>query len=95
MTIYLVTGETGEYSDRCNWIVASYTTEEQAKLHVELATEAAKEAVEKAKYRWHVKSTPYDLHISIDYNGVKYECVEVEVYRHVDEWMEDLKGETK
>ena len=36
--VYVVIGEQGEYSDRSEWCVAAWETEEQAKAHVLAAT---------------------------------------------------------
>lgn len=41
--IYVVVGETGEYSDRTEWLVAAFDTEEAAKARVIKATDRARE----------------------------------------------------
>lgn len=47
--IYVVTGETGMYSDRRNWIVVAYESREKAEHHVVQAK--AQSEIDKARYR--------------------------------------------
>lgn len=44
-TIYVVMGTCGEYSDREEWPVCAYADEEQAKLHVDQASECVRLAL--------------------------------------------------
>lgn len=63
--IYVVTGETGMYSDRCNWIVVAYESREKAEHHVVQAK--AQSEIDKARYRayWDDKEEPHPA----DYEG--------------------------
>lgn len=76
-TVYVVMGTTGEYSDRDEWAVCAYTSEDSAKTHVERATARARELFER------IQASVY-----FDYNemaalqvGEKYHQLGVEVYR--------------
>jgi hypothetical protein len=42
-TIYVVIGSTGEYSDRTEWLVIAFDSEDRAKQHVLSATARARE----------------------------------------------------
>lgn len=88
MKIYIVHGETGEYSDRSDWNVCAYKNEEDAKIHVVKASEVARELY--AKYQndfmnWYdddgvIKTNPYDKRFSMDYTGTNYGYSEVELH---------------
>ncbi len=95
--IFIIFGTTGEYSDRSEWTVASYTDEDIAKGHVD-AVEA--EALAKGlKYdnekhcmaaeRDNVK---LDLDPSIghvDYTGVSYYYEKVMLYEDIQDFQND------
>lgn len=46
MTLYIVVGTIGEYSDRREWMVAAYEDEELARRHVELASARGREIIQ-------------------------------------------------
>jgi len=83
--VYVVTGSTGEYSDRREHVVCVFTTEAAAREHVEKAEAFARE--------WWVKngddyynfkrpgiSSPYDHGFDVDNTGpTNYEVSEVEL----------------
>jgi hypothetical protein len=46
-TVYIVSGQTGEYSDHREWLVAAYLDESKAMTHVELANARARELDER------------------------------------------------
>lgn len=73
LNIWVVYGETGEYSDRCEWTVCGYTTEEKAKEHSINAQKVADD-LRKIYKNTHIpsKANPYDLTMSMDYNGTRY-----------------------
>lgn len=81
--IWLVTGSCGEYSDRQDWTVCWFPTEEQAKAHA-AACQAEDAAIEgDARYEWRYQPdrqapVKLDPHWRTDYTGTFYgvECVE-------------------
>lgn len=84
MKIWIVEGSTGEYSDRTDWVVCAYRTEEQAQEH---AWKAMLRAKELAKINWnHYKDkfknvvNEYDLKMRLDYStGTVYYHFECEL----------------
>lgn len=73
--IYVVTGTTGEWSDRDEWPVAAYLSEERAREHAEKADHKAKELfVVWGENRWDMPdgANPFDPHMSMDYTGTDY-----------------------
>jgi hypothetical protein len=90
--IFTVHGTTGEYSDRSEWVVCAYTKEEDAKQHIELASEYARLWKEKSKSADYLKiaysvegqemqekANPMDPKFSMDYTGTSYWLEEVEL----------------
>ena len=85
MKIYVITGTTGEYSDRSEWLVTAYTKEDDAKKHVEEATKYAE--------AWHAltweqrdgknekTANPMDPCFSHDYTGTEYYYTEVDLQK--------------
>lgn len=87
-TIYVVFGATGEYSDHNEWAVCGYAAEGAAKAHVALATEYAKAFEARFPYfgpRFQERmdalkgANPYDPNMTIDYTGINYYVVPVEI----------------
>lgn len=74
-TIYVVTGATGKWSDRTEWMVAAYRDERLAMEHVTKADEAAR-VIEGnlGGRRWDVSDgiSPYDPYMLMDYTGTHY-----------------------
>lgn len=98
--IFIVEGSTGEYSDHCEWPVAAYTNEEQAKLHVQKATERAKELMVGDKYEWSELSgkqlNEWDRGMHVDYTGVNYRYYSVDLLDVLPpKGMPRLKGRTR
>lgn len=83
-------GATGEYSDRCEWQVAAYKTEDEAKKHVEKAAERFRELNLKYREDGYSKipsgENEYDLYMQVDYNGTRYYVEEVDLYHDVIEY---------
>ena len=82
--IYIVYGNTGEYSDRREWTVAAYADEAMAREHAELAMRWYQEndAFEQSRKEsdWQQKNpNPYDPYMSIDYTGTDWTVGEVEL----------------
>lgn len=82
-TIYVVEGSTGEWSDRTNWIVCAYESEDKAKEHVEKASEAARVLFIEYEKRHDINQpsqwdstwepvSEWDPHIQMDYTGTFY-----------------------
>lgn len=88
MTIYIVCGTCGEYSDRQLWTVATYTSREMAELHARLAKEKAPAAG--AEWEEREKPNPYDPGMQTDYTGTDYRVEETELYAHLDQYLETL-----
>ncbi len=95
ITVYIIEGSTGEYSDHREWPVAVYLHEDLAKRHIELATQRAHELMQKydnnyCSYRWgsgyNQRTGPlpediniYDLDMQWDYTGINYNYYKIEV----------------
>jgi len=88
--IYIVKGTTGEYSDRRSWLVAAYKNEEEAKKHVEKASERHRELNTKYKgvsYQISDEANEYDPHMqTTNYTGTIYYIDEVDLYSDVVEY---------
>ena len=83
MKIYVVTGRTGEYSDRREWFVKAFVSESRA---AELVTLADKRAAELAATNWRSwdddfpkYSNEHDPDMDMDYTGTSYHIDEVEL----------------
>lgn len=83
-TVYVVTGMTGEYSDRREWPAAVFADEREAQAFVQLATaHASLVAQQLADFResddpraycdeGHILESPYDPAFQMLYNGTRY-----------------------
>lgn len=87
MKIYVVTGSTGEYSDRVTWLVKAFTDEDSAKEFVIKAQEIAdvifKRSVEDDEEGWDIRDnaqSELDPGLRMYYTGTTYyfESVELE-----------------
>lgn len=75
--VYLVSGETGEYSDRAEWPVAVFTDKDKANIFRNLCAEVVKGSEElDDDARGELKS-PYDPRLRVDYTGAGYHMQEV------------------
>lgn len=84
MTVYVVFGRTGEYSDRSEWAVVAYTREDDAKQHVLKATGYAEAWRTRTRQddwvdldweeqqRQEKSANPMDPAFSCDYTGTDY-----------------------
>ena len=81
--IYVVFGTTGEYSDRTEWLIKAFTTEEAAKELVAKATQRANELIATAPNRYSIKegSNEFDPGMQVDYTGTSYFYEKVELDR--------------
>jgi hypothetical protein len=91
MKVYIVFGTTGEYSDRSEWMVAAYTSEDNAKQHVLKATEHANAWQERRNsheldaltwgewYALEKSSNPLDPAFKMDNTGTTYCYAPVDV----------------
>jgi hypothetical protein len=82
--VFVVVGNTGEYSDRTDWYVVAYRTEELAQAHVELAKKWYLENGGRELYKpsWGNRDkikNPFDPNMQVDYTGTDWTVVEVEL----------------
>jgi len=79
--VYMVWGSTGEYSDHCTWIVATFTSEQRANTFCERANAWLKEhkahSEQPEASRTYYDHTlpgknPYDPKMEMDYTGTDY-----------------------
>lgn len=80
--VWLVVGETGEYSDYSCWNVAAFTTEKLANHFRDLCQGEADKALERERdgtFRQGFKHA-YDTHFTYDYPGASYYVEMVEVF---------------
>lgn len=83
--VFIVFGETGEYSDRKDWIVAAYTDEKLAEKHVELAECRLRELglsedlIPRNTKPRNADFGPLDPSFMCDYTGTRYYLVGTEV----------------
>lgn len=75
--VYLVVGETGEYSDREEWPVAVFSDEDKAKLFRDLCAEVVKGSERTSHEKRTKLKSPYDPNLRVDYTGTSYDVVEV------------------
>jgi hypothetical protein len=98
--VYVVIASQGEYSDRSEWIVTVYMEEEMAQDHVRLANEQCKKYENLTwEERERAEDNPYDpnhgshtyYHGSYTYyRGEVFWYEEVPLYRHIDEFLENI-----
>jgi hypothetical protein len=85
MKIYVVIGTTGEYSDRSEWLVSAYYSEDDAKQHVLRADEYAKTIMSSMAHNSYDermearKNNPLDPSFDMDYTGTNYAYQELEL----------------
>lgn len=87
MIVYVVSGQTGEYSDNRNWIVKGFVSEEKAKDFVVKVSEKYREIREKHGNSsfWHCDwdrekfPNTLDPYMEADYTGTTYCYFPVEV----------------
>ena len=83
MKIYVVTGKTGEYSDRREWFVKAFVSEKRAAELVELAGARARELAVTGWRSWDddfpKQPNKHDPNMDMDYNGTHYVLDEIEL----------------
>lgn len=75
MTIYVVIGATGEYSDRTEWLVKAFKSEKEAQEFVIAATAIANDQYLKKRNKTMLRFKPkseLDPNLDIDYTGAWY-----------------------
>lgn len=82
MRIFIVTGTTGEYSDRTEWLVTAFLNEERAKELVVLASARARQI--QLDYKddyWDLPGdiSDYDPKFTMDYTGTSYYYTKTEI----------------
>lgn len=73
--VYVVMGQTGEYSDKREWAVMAYLSRELADKHADDAMLAAARVNKIGKgafYGGKRDGNPYDPHMCMDYTGTDY-----------------------
>jgi len=78
--IYIVLGTTGEYADQCEWPVIAYFDETKAKEHVIKAGRRSTELIQ--EYGWSKiprGNNEFDPIMQVDYTGVEYRIVDVDL----------------
>jgi hypothetical protein len=88
MNIFILMGETGEYSDHTTWFVAAYTTREMAELHQKQLMDIVKDVHFEDRNEIINKAKELDPICHIDYTGVSYDIYEEKLCRHIDEFLE-------
>lgn len=82
MTIYVVFGTTGEWSDRIEWPVKAFADEAKARHLVEQASAEARAIFARRKSRYAPgdnETNPYDPTMLMSYTGTSYYVVHVEL----------------
>lgn len=83
MKIYLVIGQTGDYSDRREWIICGYNKKEDADKHVELAQQEHNRWYSSARFRFpDENANPYDPDMS---DHTEYKVIPVNIFDTVSE----------
>lgn len=78
--LWIVTGSTGEYSDRCEWTVCAYRTEYEARWHVNAAQVEADRIEHTRNGRYNGgEPNKFDPQMQMDYTGTSYHCQMVEL----------------
>jgi hypothetical protein len=83
--LWLVTGSTGEYSDRSEWVVAAFATEAKAQRYAELAQNEADriDSLRPNRYNSAGMDNRFDRRMSMDYTGTRYRHEMVKLHRVV------------
>ena len=102
LTVWVVSGTTGEYSDRTEWDAAVFTSEEQAEAYRALLLKAVRYrdgAAERAAAdlwrgslaeRKQPELRKLDPQSPHRFDGIEYAVTAHRVWRHVDEFLESL-----
>lgn len=91
LTVYVVRGSTGEYSDRSEWPVRAFMSETEAQALVLAATDRARAIEYERRDRCDLVgvdsrlTNEYDSNMSMDYNGTFYNYETVELVGNDEE----------
>lgn len=97
VSLWLVEGKTGEYSDRVEWLVAIYPNQEFADMHAALAKKEADRIYKEHRDRegnrtypngWEVHNK-WDRDMVTDHNGVEYIAYSVEFLLRPEDYLRD------
>lgn len=84
--IYVIEGSTGEYSDRCDWLVKAFTSEAKAEEFVKALDDWLR--INQVSYRegtiadYEIRDElkcPHDPSFRCDYTGTRYHIIECEL----------------
>lgn len=76
--VYLIRGFSGEYGDRCDWVVAAYLERDEAKRHLECLNEllgppmTPLEYEEREELQARIRASGLDRSCLIQYTGSRY-----------------------
>lgn len=90
MKIWIVQGRTGRW-EPTEWFVAAYPDQETAQLHCDKANEVVEHVKKWGEKKCQEANNPWDPFMYIDwYDGpiIAYSLVEINLYRHPDEFLE-------
>lgn len=87
--VYVVVGETGEYSDFHTWDVVSYADRSQAEFHLAALQEVTKGCEDWDYDRQSEFKTTLDPFVDMDYNGVTYSIEVIKMFDHFDQFQEE------
>ena len=80
--IWVVYGQTGEYSDRSEWNIAAYLREEDAKAHADAATAWYQDNnVMANRHQERKESNPFDPSMRVDYTGTEWNIYPVDLFK--------------
>lgn len=81
ITIYVVEGQTGEYSDHRYWSVRAFTNEQKAEDFCDKVKARALELLAKYGTHYNIPSgaNEFDPSMSIDYTGIEYFVYELDL----------------
>lgn len=88
--VYIVVGNTGEYSSWTTWNVASYTTKEQADIHCNTLNDLVKGSKEWDYDKRDEFKISLDPLMEMQYGGTEYSVEEVSLFAHFDQFQESL-----
>jgi len=86
--IYIVIGNTGEYSDRQMWIAKVFDNKKSARIYSEAMNEYFKDSEKldwEERYALAENVEPFDENASCDYTGTWYDIEEVECLSEIPE----------
>ncbi len=84
--VYVVQGTTGEYSNRSDWIVCGYKSEDMANEHARKAMLRAKEIQDSknGRYAEPKEVNEFDPDMQMDYTGTEYLTFSVVIKEQIE-----------